>query len=90
MARGWESKSVESQMESAETPFRSSFDEQLPAEELELLRKKESLKLSCTRVQRDLEASHNPRYRSMMEKALVDLNAELSRLEHRRVRAVMA
>lgn len=62
----------------------------MPAEELELLRKKESLKLSRTRVIRELEASDNPRYRSLMEKALADLNAELSRLERGRMRTATA
>ncbi|MGC9951749.1 MAG: hypothetical protein ABSF64_35820 [Bryobacteraceae bacterium] len=90
MARGWESKSVESQIDAAEANVRSSFDEQIPAAELELLRKRESLNLSRTRVLRELEASQNPRYRHMMEKALTDLNSELRRLERGAVRAATA
>jgi len=81
MARGWESKSVESQIESAEIQVRPCFDAHVSVEKLELLRKKESLNLSRTRVLRELEASQNPRYRNMMEKALADLNTELGRLE---------
>jgi hypothetical protein len=88
MARGWESKSVESQIEAAETSVRSLFDEQIPAEELELLRKKEGLNLSRIRVLRELEASQNPRYRNLMEKALADLNSELGRLDGGAVRAI--
>ncbi len=57
---------------------------------MELLRKKESLNLSRTRVLRELEASQNPRYRHLMEKALADLNTELGRLEHGVVRAATA
>jgi hypothetical protein len=57
---------------------------------LELLRKKESLMLSRTRVLRELETSQNPRYRCLMEKALSDLNAELSRLERGAVRVATA
>jgi hypothetical protein len=90
MARGWESKSVASQIEAAETHVRPPFDEHLRAGELELLRKKESISLSRTRVLRELEASQNPRYRNMMEKALEDLNSELRRLEHGAVRAATA
>jgi len=90
MARGWESKSVESQIEAIETQVRPSFDEQIPAAELELLRKRESLNLSRTRVLRELETSQNPRYRNLMEKALADLNAELRRLERGAVRAATA
>ena len=90
MARGWESKSVASQMESAETHVHHSSNEHIPAEEMELLRKRESLNLSRTRVLRELEASQNPRYRNLMEKALADLNAELKRLERGAVRTATA
>jgi hypothetical protein len=90
MARGWESKSVESQIELAETNVRPSFDDQLPAEELELMRKRESINLSRTRVLRELEASQNPRYRNLMQKALADLNSELRRLENGAVRTATA
>jgi len=68
-------------MESAEAHVRPSSDAHLDAAELDMLRKKGTLMLSRTRVLRELEASHNPRYRSQLEKALVDLNAQLSRLE---------
>lgn len=77
-------------MESAETHIRPSFDVQIPPKELELLRKKESLNLSRTRVLRELETSQNPRYRNMMEKALTDLNSELRRLDRGAVRTATA
>jgi hypothetical protein len=90
MARGWESKSVELQIESAETQIRPCFDEQIPMAQLEVLRKRETLNLSRTRVLRELETSQNPRYRNLMEKALTDLNSELRRLEPAGVRAATA
>jgi hypothetical protein len=90
MARGWESKSVESQMESAEAHVRPSSVVHLEAVELDLLRKKGNLMLSRTRVLRELETSRNPRYRSQLEKALTDLNAELLRLEPGNVRTATA
>jgi hypothetical protein len=90
MARGWESKSVESQIETAETQVRPSFDEQIPPAEMAVLRKREGLNLSRTRVLRELETSQNPRYRNLMEKALADLDAELRRLERGAVRAATA
>jgi len=77
-------------MESAETQVHPSFDGRIPPEELELLRKRESLNLSRTRVLRELETSQNPRYRNLMEKALADLNAELRRLERGAVRTATA
>lgn len=76
-------------MESAEAHVRPS-EEHLEAAELELLRKKGNLMLSRTRVLRELETSQNPRYRSQLEKALTDLNAELTRLEPAAVRAATA
>jgi hypothetical protein len=55
-----------------------------------LLRKRESLSLSRTRVLRELETSQNPRYRNLMEKALADLNADLRRLERGAVHTATA
>jgi len=77
-------------MEAIETQVRPPFDERIPTEELELLRKRETLNLSRTRVLRELETSQNPRYRNLMEKALSDLNAELRRLERGSVRVATA
>ncbi len=79
VARGWESKSVESQMESAEaepdpaTPGRSRQD-------LERERKKESLLLSRTRVLNDLACCHNDRYRVVLEAGLAFLDGEIQAL----------
>ena len=80
MARGWESKSVEAQIEAAETKTTGSTHRTEPAQ-LELLRKKENLQLSLTRVRRELESSANPRYRVVLNKALTDLQEQLSNLE---------
>ena len=81
MARGWESKSVESQTEAAEAS-RSAVRvrKTAPAESLELIRKRESILLSRTRVTREMEAAQNPRYRTMLEKSLRELNAQLAAL----------
>ncbi len=87
MARGWESKAVESQIESAEMKIHPPRGKQVTPQELELLRKKESVNLSRTRVQRELANSRNPRYRNLMQKALDDLDSELSRLESEAVHA---
>ena len=78
MARGWESKSVQAQIDSAETPRRAVSDNTLAPEQLELLRKKENILLSRTRVVRELDSVHNPRYKALLNKALADLDAQLS------------
>jgi hypothetical protein len=80
MARGWESKSVEAQIDMAESRTAVARAKVLSDESLDLLRKKESILMSRTRVVRDLENAQNPRYRAVLSKALADLNAQLSTL----------
>ena len=80
MARGWESKSVEAQIEMAEHHSAMVRAKVLTEESLDLLRKKESLLMSRTRVVRDLQNAQNPRYRTVLSKALADLDAQLSSL----------
>lgn len=77
MARGWESKSVESQQE-ANT--RADRGEALTPEQRELRRKRESLELSRRRVLQDLEAARSEIRRAALEKALAFLDEEISRL----------
>ncbi|HUF17337.1 MAG TPA: hypothetical protein VMS12_04745 [Thermoanaerobaculia bacterium] len=79
MARGWESKSVESQREDAavdQGPVRKS----LSAEQREVERRRHSLLLSRTRILHDLDSSTSPRYRKNLEDALAFLEGELERL----------
>jgi hypothetical protein len=80
MARGWESKSVEAQIDMAEHHTATARAKVLSAESLDLLRKKESILMSRTRVVRDLQNAQNPRYRVVLSKALADLDAQLSTL----------
>ncbi len=80
MARGWESKSVEAQIDTAEYRTAIARAKVLSEESLDLLRKKESILMSRTRVVRDLETAQNPRYKAVLSKALADLDAQLSTL----------
>jgi hypothetical protein len=79
MARGWESKSVEAQIDMAE-PRRTRVRPKAPSspETLEIIRKKETILLSRTRVVRELGAAQNPRYQAVLKKALAELDAQLS------------
>ena len=80
MARGWESKSVEAQIDAAEVN-RGALLENAPSPAvLEAIRKKETIMLSRTRVVRDLNSAQNPRYKAVLTKALADLDAQLSTL----------
>jgi Leucine-rich repeat (LRR) protein len=80
MARGWESKAVEAQVEMAETRMATSKAHRTP-EELEKLRQRESLLMSRNRVLQDLEQSSNPRYRKILSDALAHLDAKLAQLD---------
>jgi len=79
MARGWESKSIEAQIDAAEVHHPIAvLHNTLPPEKLAVIRKKESILLSRTRVERDLKSAQNPRYKALLIKALADLDAQLS------------
>jgi len=78
MARGWESKSIEAQIDMAESRRAESTGRKLTPEALEAVRKREGLLLSRTRVVRELETAQNPRYKAVLTKALADLDAQLS------------
>ena len=78
MARGWESKSVEAQIDMAETPFSSAVPgSKLTSRQLEVVRHRETILLSRTRVIRELSTAQNPRYKGILNKALADLDAQL-------------
>ena len=81
MSRGWESKAVESQME--EAAARRAAPRQTPptAEQLRLESARESLRLSRTRVLKDLEDSTHPRRREQLEAALRHLDQKLAELK---------
>jgi hypothetical protein len=78
MARGWESKSVEAQIELRESRRPAARGAALNALEAERVKKRESLLLSRTRVVHDLETAHNPRYREILSAALKHLDDKLS------------
>jgi len=80
MARGWESKSVEAQIDAmAGQNQRIAVVNRTPdPETLDAVRKKENLVLSRTRVIHELQCAQNPRYKAVLAKALADLDAKLS------------
>lgn len=80
VARGWESKAVEAQVEAAnEEP--ADAKPRLSARQLENQRKKTGLTLARAQVLQQLQASSNPRHRQMLEAALADLDDRLSQLQ---------
>ena len=78
MARGWESKDVESQIEALESSRQRGPE--LTPEELAIRQKRESLLLSRTRVLGDIQRACNPRHKDQLFSALRHLDAELEKL----------
>ena len=78
MARGWESKDVESQIEALEEARQTR--PVLTIEEAALMRKRESLELHRVRVLGDIQRACNPRHKDQLFGALHHLEAELAKL----------
>jgi hypothetical protein len=76
MAKGWDSKSAVVRAEKVEVRPQNAPD---PAA-LDLIRKKEGILLSRTRVITELKCAQNPRYRDLLTRTLADLEAKLSAL----------
>jgi hypothetical protein len=79
MARGWESKSVEAQVESAADkvePHRA-----MTPEEITRHREKEALELSRARIRQQLQATEDPRYIKLLNDSLADLERKLKALK---------
>jgi hypothetical protein len=81
MSRGWESKSVESQMEESAARREAARQTPLTAEQIRLRSERQSLELSRTRVLKDLESATHPRRREQLQAALRHLELKLSALE---------
>jgi len=80
MARGWESKSVESQIETSQSERKETATKRLTPEAAAALRKKETLLLARAHVQQQMQASQHPRHREMLQNALTDLQKQLADL----------
>jgi len=78
MARGWESKSVESQIEDGP---RANRGETLTREQREVRQKRQGLELSRRRVLQELETTRSDIRRASLEQALAFLNGEIEKLD---------
>ncbi|MFL6414966.1 MAG: hypothetical protein ACJ74Y_04780 [Bryobacteraceae bacterium] len=81
MARGWESKSVEEQMDAAESRKAASARTKVGEAQLRLERERESIELSRGRILRELKAARHPRHREQLSQALSFLDEQLSKLQ---------
>ena len=78
MARGWESKSVESQIEDAGRPQVKQGSGSL--DDLRRQRELESLESSRRGIVADLAATQSPVYRTALQNALAHLDAQIAKL----------
>ena len=80
MARGWESKSVEAQIEESVSAEPARKRAVLTPEELQKQRKKMDLELSRSRVVQQLEQNADERYSELLRRALAALDKEIAEL----------
>ena len=80
MARGWESKSVEAQMEEAHSARPTKAKLALKAEQAQNQIKKADLMLSRNRVVQQLAHSTNERFNELLRRTLADLDAQITAL----------
>jgi hypothetical protein len=80
MARGWESKSVEAQIEESDSEPSLSETRSCSAEEMQLQMKKADLELSRKLVLQQMERSDNERYSELLRRTLAGLDAQIAAL----------
>jgi hypothetical protein len=80
MARGWESKDVESQVEAAEAPQQKPSSGPKTPEELIREEQRKDLQLSRIRIANDLASATHPNHRKSLEAALAHLDKKIADL----------
>ena len=80
MARGWESKAVEAQMEDAMEAFQTGRAASRTAAG-GISRERRSLLLAKTRIVNEMHATANDRYKNLLETSLAAIEEQLSALK---------
>jgi hypothetical protein len=80
IARGWESKDVESQVESGQAPPGHYGNNTKSPEQTRREQERNDLQLSRTRIAHDLESATHPNHRKSLEAALAHLDKKISEL----------
>jgi hypothetical protein len=81
MARGWESKSVEAQIEESNSEISEAKAHLTSQADLQGQWKKADLALSRRCVLQQLEHSENERYSELLRRTLADLDAKIAALQ---------
>lgn len=80
MARGWESKDVEAQVEATQAPQEKAQTGSQSPEQIYRERQRKDLQLSRTRILNDLASATHPNHRKSLEAALAHLDKKISEL----------
>lgn len=80
MARGWESKSVEAQIEESTSDSSANQDQNILPDERQALIRRNDLLLSRKRVVQQLEGSSSERYSEFLRRSLAALEAQIADL----------
>ncbi len=80
MARGWESKDVESQVEATEEPKQKQSSGPKTPEQLQREQERKDLQLSRIRIANDLASATHPNHRKSLEAALAHLDKKIADL----------
>ena len=82
MARGWESKSVEAQMDTAREEQSGKSTGPLTDEQKQARQQRQGLLLARARVLQQLESSSNDTYTRSLQQALRDLDEKIGKTGH--------
>ncbi|HME13484.1 MAG TPA: hypothetical protein VKF79_11510 [Candidatus Acidoferrum sp.] len=80
MARGWESKDVESQVAAADVPKSNPNAGNKSDAQVRHEQEKKDLQLSRTRIVNELQSATHPQHRKSLEAALAHLDHKISEL----------
>ena len=80
MARGWESKSVEEQINNRQAESETLGKKKSSRLEIEQNSKRESMRLARSRTTKELQSTQDKRYRALLERTLAHLDSELAKL----------
>ena len=80
MARGWESKDVESQVEATQAPKQKHGSGAKTPEQLKREEDRRDLELSRIRIAHDLASATHPNHRKSLEAALAHLDKKIADL----------
>jgi hypothetical protein len=79
VARGWESKSVEDQINERAAEAQNTRKDQPSAHELEQKAKREGILLARSHTAAILESTRDERYRTLLKRTLEHLDSELAK-----------